>query len=94
MEQTIRRKLIELLQAEEMTARDLSQTLSVMEKEIYRHLVHVEKTVRNQGLTLHITPCRCQDCHYSFSDRSRLTKPGRCPRCKKSHIAAPRFSIR
>jgi predicted Zn-ribbon and HTH transcriptional regulator len=94
MEQTIRQKLIELLQAEELTARDLSQTLSIMEKEVYWHLVHVEKTVLRQGLTLYITPCECQDCHYSFSDRSRLTKPGKCPRCRKSHIQPPRFSIR
>ncbi|MEJ2689711.1 MAG: transcriptional regulator [Deltaproteobacteria bacterium] len=94
MEQTIRQKLIELLQVEEMTARDLSQALSIMEKEVYRHLEHVERTVLRKGLTLHITPCKCQDCRYSFSERTRITKPGKCPRCRKSHIAPPRFSIR
>lgn len=94
MEMTVRQKIIELLQTEEMTVRDLSQALSVMEKEVLKHLAHVEKTVLNQGKQLYITPCKCQDCGFIFSERARLSKPGRCPRCRKSHILSPRFSIR
>ncbi len=94
MEKTIRRELIELLQTEEWSVRDLSQALSIMEKDVFKHLIHVEKTIRNRGLQLHITPCKCQDCGYIFADRKRLTKPGRCPRCRKSHIQPPRFAIR
>lgn len=94
MEKTIRQQIIELLQTEELTVRDLSQTLSIMEKEVFKHLEHVARTIRHRGQHLHITPYTCQDCGYAFADRSRLTKPGRCPRCKKSHIRTPRFSIR
>ena len=35
---TIRQQIIDLLQHEQMNARDLSQTLSIMEKEVYPHL--------------------------------------------------------
>ncbi len=94
MEKTLRQQIIGLLQTEEMTVRDLSQVLSIMEKEVLKHLEHVDRTIRNQGLHLHITPCICQDCGYAFTDRTRLTKPGRCPHCRKSHILSPRFFIR
>jgi hypothetical protein len=28
-----------------------------------------------------------------FKDRTRFTKPGRCPRCKGGHLEQPRYEI-
>ena len=90
---TIRQQIIDMLSEGEWSVRDLSQALSVMEKDIYSHLGHVAKSVRGEGRKLVTTPARCRDCDFSFADRQRFTKPGKCPRCRGSHIRPPRFSI-
>ena len=46
---TIRQSIIALLSEQEMDARDLSQELGLKEKEIYEHLVHVERSVAARG---------------------------------------------
>ena len=35
----------------------------------------------------------CLACRFEFEDRKRLAKPGRCPACKSTRIALPRFAI-
>jgi predicted Zn-ribbon and HTH transcriptional regulator len=36
----------------------------------------------------------CLSCGYRFDDRRRATPPGRCPRCKQSHIQRPQYGVR
>jgi predicted Zn-ribbon and HTH transcriptional regulator len=90
---TIRRQMIDLLQQAAMTALDLSRAIGISEKEVYRHLVHVEKTAAGQGGRLTFSPCTCQACGFTFKARRRLTRPGRCPRCRESRIDHPVFKI-
>jgi predicted Zn-ribbon and HTH transcriptional regulator len=92
--QTVRRQIIELLLSEELTLRDLSQALSIPEKEVIGHLSHIARTVRNQGKKLTETPCACLSCGFVFDKRTRFTKPGRCPICKHSHIRSACYRIR
>jgi hypothetical protein len=33
-------------------------------------------------------------CDYVFTDRRRLSKPGRCPRCKNEHLADPLYLVK
>ena len=42
---------------------------------------------------LEIEPARCLACRYAFEDRTRLSKPGRCPVCRATRIALPRFRV-
>jgi len=77
----------------EMSARELSQALGIREKEVVQHLVHVEKTVASQKKKLVIIPFQCLDCEYIFKERKRYTRPGRCPRCKGTHVETPSFRI-
>lgn len=93
-EQTIRQQLIDLLQADELTVRDLSQAVSIPEKEVMAHLVHIEKSVRNLGKKLEESPYKCFSCGYVFDKRKRFTRPGRCPRCRNSHIQNSSYHIR
>jgi predicted Zn-ribbon and HTH transcriptional regulator len=90
---TPRRQIINLLQKEAMTALELSQAVHVSEKEIYRHLIHIERTVAGQGRKLSFSPCTCQACGFTFKERRRLTRPGRCPRCRESRVDHPVFTI-
>ncbi|HAA04868.1 MAG TPA: transcriptional regulator [Syntrophobacteraceae bacterium] len=91
--QTIRREIVTLLQGQEMGARELSQALGISEKEVYGHLNHIARSVNAHGGKLKVQPSRCRQCGFVFTDRQRLTRPGRCPRCKEGHLEAPRFRI-
>jgi predicted Zn-ribbon and HTH transcriptional regulator len=90
---TLRQQIIDLLRQEAMTALEISQVVRVSEKDVYRHLAHIQKTVSNQGQKLAFPPCTCLACGFTFRDRRRLTKPGRCPRCRQSRIDHPVFRI-
>ena len=90
---TIRRQIINLLSEKEMTARDLSQALRIREKEVYEHLPHAERSVKNSKKKLTIDPATCINCGFVFKDRRRFTTPGRCPHCKSERIEHPMYRI-
>jgi hypothetical protein len=90
---TLRRKIIALLSDREMDARGLSEELRIKEKEVYEHLAHVERSVQAAGGKFVLTPSECQLCGYVFEDRRRLTRPGRCPKCRRSKLQNPSFRI-
>ncbi len=90
---TIRRRLILRLEAGECGVRELSQELHQSEKEIYRHLEHVGRTLRQEGGLLVVRPPCCLQCGYLFKDRTRTTPPGRCPRCRSTRIGRARYRV-
>jgi len=91
--QTIRQQIIELLIAAEMSAKEISQTVGIREKEVYEHLLHVARSVNTQKKKLVINPSSCLGCGYVFKNRKRYTPPGRCPHCKGEHIQNPTYRI-
>jgi predicted Zn-ribbon and HTH transcriptional regulator len=91
---TVRQQIIDLLSSEELTVRDISQTVRIPEKEVVDHLSHIERSMQRIGKKLVIDPYRCLSCGFVFEKRSRLTKPGRCPRCRKSHLQTAHYSIK
>lgn len=92
--QTIRRQLIELLDAATWGVRELSQELHQSEKEIYDHLRHIERSLKPGGKRLVIEPSVCLACGFVFEERRRPQPPGHCPQCKKTRIRRPRYAIR
>jgi hypothetical protein len=90
---TTRQKIAELLEGQSMSAIDLSQNLRIAEKEVYAHLPHVARSVAARGRKLVIRPARCISCGYVFENRKRFTRPGRCPRCKNTHLERPFYEI-
>lgn len=91
---TIRQQLIDALMEGERTAIDLSQEVGIREKEVYEHLPHIARSVASQGNQLVIEAPRCLKCGYVFEERRRFTRPGRCPKCRETHINHPTYSIR
>ncbi len=91
---TIRQQLIETLMEREMTAIDLSQEVGIQEKEVYAHLPHIARSVASQGNKLVVELPRCLKCGFVFEGRKRFTRPGRCPKCRETHIQSPSYTIR
>ncbi|MEN8258027.1 MAG: transcriptional regulator [Thermodesulfobacteriota bacterium] len=92
-EGSIRQQIMELLGQEEMNAMEISQAVGISEKEVALHLEHVIRTLSKKGKKLVINPYTCLGCGFSFKDRKRLKRPGRCPRCKGSHIRMATYGI-
>jgi predicted Zn-ribbon and HTH transcriptional regulator len=91
--QTLRQGMIALLKAEECGVRDISQALHISEKEVADHLTHIRRSLSAGPQSLEIRPAECLACGFVFKDRRRFSRPGRCPRCRKTRISMPRFHI-
>ena len=76
------------------TIRELSIIIGARQKDLLDHLAHLERSLARTDEQLVVEPARCLMCQFEFTERTRLAKPGRCPRCKSNRITLPRFSIR
>jgi len=92
-QKTIRQQIIDCLVDRDMSANELSRAVGVREKEVALHLGHIARSVAAKGKTLVIRPFQCLSCGYEFKDRKRFTRPGRCPKCKETHVESPLFRI-
>ena len=90
---TVRETIREELLREPATARELSERVSIREKDVAEHLEHLEKSLRARGERLVVEPASCIACGYAFARRSRLTRPGSCPECGSTRIDPPSFRI-
>ena len=90
---TLRQALADALRRGEHSAHDLSRLVGLPEKAVADHLAHLARSLPAHGERLVVTPPQCLACGYSFSDRARLTRPSRCPRCRGTHLAEPLFHI-
>ncbi|MCS6328630.1 MAG: transcriptional regulator [Nitrospira sp.] len=94
-EQTSRRRMIALLTGTLLSSHQLAQLLGMPVRQVEDHMTHIVKTLaRDPARTFVLEPSTCQDCTYTFRDRTRLTRPSRCPRCRSEGITSPRFGIR
>ena len=93
-QETIRQKIISLLEGKALSVREISVEAGVSEKEVYGHLEHIQRTVNKMKHNLIVTPSSCKKCGFIFRKRERLTKPSKCPVCRNEVIQEPLFSIR
>lgn len=92
-QQTPREMILQALAGEPLSARALSQRVGLSEREVTSHLRHLQKSLKNSARRLSLTPPRCLDCSFAFQKRERLTRPGRCPVCRSTHLSDPLFSL-
>jgi hypothetical protein len=88
-EQTPRQRIIDLITGTRLSSHQLAQMLGIAERQVEEHLTHVVKTIaRDRTRRFVLDSSRCQDCNFAFRDRSRLTRPSRCPKCRSEAIAS------
>jgi transcriptional regulator len=92
--QTPRQYLMDLLAGSSRSSYELAALLGIPERDIEHHLLHIVKSLaRDRTRRFMLEPSTCHDCRYVFRERTRLTRPSRCPRCRSEAISAPRFMI-
>lgn len=89
---TDRQRLLELLREGFFTLKEISHEMRLSTRDVLLHMGHVRKGVRPPRQFV-LEPATCLKCGYRFKDRSRLNPPGRCPKCKGTHIQDPRYGI-
>lgn len=93
-ERTPRQRIIDLITGTLLSSHQLAQMLGIPERQVEEHLSHVVKTVaRDRSRRFLLDPSACQDCGFVFRNRSRLTRPSRCPQCRSEAITPPRYGI-
>jgi predicted Zn-ribbon and HTH transcriptional regulator len=90
MEKTVRQQMVELLKVKPVDTGYLSRALGISQRAVEAHLEHIAKA---KGKTFVISPPECRDCEYKFKERTRTTKPSRCPKCKSELLMPPLFFI-
>ncbi len=89
---TIRQQIRDALRTGMLTARDLSQTVSIKEHDVPAHLDHVARSTQPPAVFV-VEPSECLDCGFVFKKRTRHSTPGRCPTCKSERITETMYGI-
>ncbi len=91
--ETVRETLRRALREGPATARELSAIVGIREREVADHLEHLARSLPHDGERLVVEPASCIACGCAFRDRSRLGRPGACPRCRSTRIDPPAVRI-
>jgi predicted Zn-ribbon and HTH transcriptional regulator len=93
-ELTIRQLIMQSITGTLYSSRQLAELVGVPERQVEDHLTHITKSVaRDRTRRFVLEPSRCRDCGFVFRNRTRLTRPSRCPRCRSEAILPPRYGI-
>jgi predicted Zn-ribbon and HTH transcriptional regulator len=90
---TIRQEIIEALENNALTVREISQSIGIMEKDVFHHLSFIDKSIRHQNKIIDIEPHCCMNCGFQFKSRKTFKKPGKCPECRNGRIAPAVYKI-
>ena len=75
------------------TARDLSRSIGIPERDVAGHLEHLARSLRRTGERLVLEPATCLQCGFVFTRPTRYTRPGHCPKCRSTRTTLPAFHV-
>jgi predicted Zn-ribbon and HTH transcriptional regulator len=87
-----RRELLELLRGRMLPLSEIARLEKTRVQDLADDLEHLRKSLRHEGKRLVVEPAACQKCGFLFT-KGKLTKPGRCPKCKSTWIDEPRVGV-
>ena len=71
----------------------LARELGLKRGDVEDDLRHALRSARAAGHQILVVPARCRSCGFTF-DEEKLTKPGKCPRCRGTRLFEPQISVR
>lgn len=74
------------------SAQELANHFQVEMVWIVDDINHIRRSIQPRELVME--PPVCQQCGFTYKERSRIKRPSRCPRCKHERIKEPLFHIR
>jgi predicted Zn-ribbon and HTH transcriptional regulator len=87
-----RRDLIALLR-EPRSVHGLARELELKPSEVESDLTHLLRSLRRSSeYRVVVAPARCRHCGFTFRE-DKLSRPGKCPQCRHTWIAAPLIQI-
>jgi predicted Zn-ribbon and HTH transcriptional regulator len=90
---TLRKQLLDVLSREPRSVSSLAREMGLSRADVEDALRHMIRSARAAGQDIVVTPARCRSCGFVF-DEDKLTKPGKCPSCRKSRIFEPQIAVR
>ena len=93
MIKTIRKDIIEILEKEKHTVKQLSDYFGVPVADIIEDLKHIRQTLKPMHRKLVEQNPLCKHCGFDFRNREKLSRPSRCPRCRSEDITEPVFWV-
>lgn len=88
--QTRRQRIADYLAEGAITLPELAELLGMRVKDVADDLEHLRRSWKGR---LVIEPAECPGCGERFRDRTRFTRPSRCPRCKGERVTWPRIRL-
>ena len=73
---TIGQEIVSLLTEGEYGAKNISKILRIGEKEVHRHLGHINRSLKSQKVRLKIIPARCLGCGFVFDISTTILNTG------------------
>ena len=83
---------MDVLSREPRSVSSLARELGLSRGDVEDALRHMIRSARAAGHRIVVVPARCRSCGFVFDD-DKLTKPGKCPSCRKSRIFEPQIGV-
>jgi predicted Zn-ribbon and HTH transcriptional regulator len=90
---TLRKDLVSLLTGQPRSVSALARDLGLRRGDIEDELRHALRSAKAAGHHIVVLPARCRACGFTFDD-DKLSKPGKCPACRSTHLYEPQISVR
>lgn len=88
-----RKELAEFLLDNPMSVHELAPAMGQKVRAVAEDLEHLRRSLHHGPGTFEVEPAACNQCGFVFR-ADKLTRPGRCPRCRGTWIRPPRVVVR
>jgi predicted Zn-ribbon and HTH transcriptional regulator len=88
-----RKDLLTFLTAEPRSVSWLARELGLKRADVEDDLRHALRSAKAAGHEILVVPAGCRSCGFTF-DEERLSKPGKCPRCRSTRLYEPQIRVR
>lgn len=87
-----RKDLLEFLLHNPLRVADIARLGGVSPKDVEDDLRHLIRSLKKSPFRVKVHPAACRKCDFVFSPE-KLTKPGKCPRCRGTWIDDPLVEV-